>query len=700
MSTHSFCFPSLPPSLSLLSLLTVADVQDALTLAEHREQRTLQRTRPRANLFDRTELTQTIQNINKHRHSERIVFIAALLSVGLGTALGVFSLWSFVVQDQVCHVALGAVASCARPRLYFQNGLFQPTSCAYASIVTLQCPPNVMATNFTTLPHAIHEYSQMIALEFIDVSNSPTLKNLPSGFGYIPNEKLNIKATNNSQLAVFPYSICASPHLKAIDLKNSNASVSIDWAHQIYDYRAQQQQSANAALQVPVGGGDGGTRSTEIIDSSNAGSGSASDGGKVIYINNACGTELYPTLKRLSIAANELQCTASDYNDRSVVHCSVLGFDQFVNLYHLNLNDNNFTSLGLPLASNLIHVLSNDGGEGVVTFIGNAITSITMKGYKREETVQWLSRVTATFDVKQVTRLDMNSANTKFSDLLLNGSPLLVNSMHNLIYLEIDTNQWGDLHHFLNKKTKLKHVGVGSMKLTNVNEEFNDLTSMLEHMELRANLLTYSGISHAFTHLHNAFQTGRSYLGLNFNRIEQLKHSLSGLKNLRELRIQGNLLTHIYADEIPKNVGHLQVADNQLVEINVAGLTQLRKLQVADNQLKRLSYAMWHACKQMEEIELSNNQIEWIDVDTFSQMVVLHRVDLSFNRLKSIDLRIFGQLKEREQQQEMWINLRGNLFTASVKSGIVNYLINVLECEHRVASGHAILSKGLFVVWL
>ena len=144
-------------------------------------------------------MTQTIQNINKHRHSERIVFIAALLSVGLGTALGVFSLWSFVVQDQVCHVALGAVASCARPRLYFQNGLFQPTSCAYASIVTLQCPPNVMATNFTTLPHAIHEYSQMIALEFIDVSNSPTLKNLPSGFGYIPNEKLNIKATNNSQ---------------------------------------------------------------------------------------------------------------------------------------------------------------------------------------------------------------------------------------------------------------------------------------------------------------------------------------------------------------------------------------------------------------------------------------------------------------------------------------------------------------------
>ena len=154
--------------------------------------------------------------------------------------------------------------------------------------------------------------------------------------------------TNNPQLSKFPYTVCASNNISQIDLTQSNASKYIDWNQQI------KQHSLRIDHRSPF---------------------------KPIDISKACGAALYDSLEVLNLANNSLFCDAMDFGDRkktSMDTCTVLGLSKFKALRHINLDDNNFTKIGLPVVSNLIHIISHENDDGIISFKNNKVQQVTI----------------------------------------------------------------------------------------------------------------------------------------------------------------------------------------------------------------------------------------------------------------------------------------------------------------------------------
>lgn len=212
-----------------------------------------------------------------------------------------------------------------------------------------------------TLPDANLEYSLMISLTLINISNYPLLRNVPNGFGLIPNPALTVILTNNPQLSKFPYTVCASNNISQIDLTQSNASKYIDWNQQI------KQHSLRIHHRSPF---------------------------KPIDISKACGAALYNSLEVLNLANNSLFCDAIDFGSKkqrdkktsmasskflaSMATCTVLGLSKFKALRHINLDDNDFTVIGLPVVSNLIHIISHEKDDGIISFKNNKVQQLKL----------------------------------------------------------------------------------------------------------------------------------------------------------------------------------------------------------------------------------------------------------------------------------------------------------------------------------
>ena len=132
-----------------LALMTSLDIDDALVLAAHVEQEALVTTEIRFVPSSKaskllglpaSRTSRTMAKLNQDSQKSKIFLtVAAAMSFIIGFGLGLFTLVTFVTQDQLCHDQLGSIASCARPRYYFSNGLFGETSCAWPSTRKIHC---------------------------------------------------------------------------------------------------------------------------------------------------------------------------------------------------------------------------------------------------------------------------------------------------------------------------------------------------------------------------------------------------------------------------------------------------------------------------------------------------------------------------------------------------------------------------------
>ena len=298
---------------------------------------------------------------------------------------------------------------------------------------------NVIKTT-VTLPDANLEYSQMTSLTDINISNYPLLKNVPNGFGLIPNPAVTLTLTDNPQLSRFPYSICVSDNVSNIDLARSNASKYIDWNQQIHQHSLR-------------------TDHRRLL--------------KPIYINRACGAALYNSVEVLNLANNSLSCDATDYDGshaRRLEECTVMGLSKFIALRHIILDDNDFTVIGLPVVSNLIHIVSRENEDGIVSFENNKVQQIKIGelflfstqhvtrtpnfekilntyffccfvpgAYKKLETKRCLSTVLNTYGLEQITSIDLRGAIISYEDLVDSKSMLLTETMNSIVKFEFDT---------------------------------------------------------------------------------------------------------------------------------------------------------------------------------------------------------------------------------------------------------------------
>ena len=639
------------------ALMTALDVSDVLVLASHFKQKDM------AN----TGMHRSLNKFTRHPMSKLITVTAAVVSFAVGTVLGVFSLWSFASQDKYCHVSLGPIAvsaidnrrltkttdiecfhvfflsfsssfifvflalfqACARPRLYYKNGFFQPTSCSWFNTKTLNCGENIMTTN-TELPNAKEIYSQMFNLTEINVSNNPFLTNAPKGWGYIPSQTLSITLTNNPQLSTFPYSICAAGNLNKLDVTDSNASKHIDWSNQLLHYLNENVTSTWRAVRLPVS--------------------------SAIFINTACKSSLNPTLEVLSLANNNLTCTRN--ND----DCSFVGLSTFTNLRRIDLNDKLYNPTILmqyQTISNLISIFKRTDGE--ITFVGNKVTKLQLTGWPREETKKWCNQVMRSAGVDHLKNLDLSGSFLSYEDLstsLLGSAELpLIERIH------LGSNHFQSLQGFFKNRnlgsTALAKIKLPFMKLVDVNFEFDEIGSKLQVLVLKENELSYKGIKNAFHNLNHSFvchggpgrhQNDLNILSLEKNKLETLGTALVPLVDtcLGSLGLSKNLLTdlNITIHPLPKLLHTLLASNNKLNSVDLTGHTGLRRLDLAGNKLTHLSRSVIPPSSEL--VLCSKNLLNAIDAQAFANTNVFF-LDLSHNKLRTIDFDVF-----RNMNQSLW----------------------------------------------
>ena len=159
------------------------------------------------------------------------VFLYAC-SILTGVALVIHALLSYSLQVKDCVERIGPLAMCTSPNVYFADGLFAPSRCAFEKVEEINCQG--IASDGSNLPNAIEEYSQMINLRVINVSHSELLESVPRAWSVVPNSSLVIDLDDNVNFSGLPYEICSgSNRLASIHLKNTKASRYLDWNKQI-----------------------------------------------------------------------------------------------------------------------------------------------------------------------------------------------------------------------------------------------------------------------------------------------------------------------------------------------------------------------------------------------------------------------------------------------------------------------------------
>ena len=97
-----------------------------------------------------------------------------IFSIFFGTGLGAYTVVSFFQQRSKCVAMIGPVALCSFPRVYYRDGLFSPTTCAFDRIEVMQCSgrDSDSMDGHETLPNAKDEYAKMTNLRLVNLSNA------------------------------------------------------------------------------------------------------------------------------------------------------------------------------------------------------------------------------------------------------------------------------------------------------------------------------------------------------------------------------------------------------------------------------------------------------------------------------------------------------------------------------------------------
>lgn len=144
-------------------------------------------------------------------------------------------------------------------------------------------------------------------------------------------------------------------------------------------------------------------------------------------------------------------------------------------------------------------------------------------------------------------------------------------------------------------------------------------------------------------------QKNLAELNLGSNRLASIPN-LSGLVNLRRLRIDNNQIAAIGADSFSglENIVEINLSRNKIDRIDqnsLRGLAELVELNLSSNQVESLPSLLFRDQAHVEKLKLNNNRIGKIDPDLFEGLEKLIEIDLSLNGINEIDKRTFRGLK-------------------------------------------------------
>jgi hypothetical protein len=574
------------------AMLTFLDVKDALDLSDHVESTLRQRRRGAGlRLSGIKRVRKMQQQQRKTRCDGGSCFTATVcqtlfqvIMCACGLFLGIYTVVVFQHRLHGCRQVLGPIAVCARPRLYFRNGFFGPTTCAWENVTSLNCTDVLLAETereaMVRLPNAVLAYSSMVDLSTIDISHSHRLKRMPIGWVHIPNTTLRIAAEDCPRLAHVPYQLCrrnSSLHSLSLGAKTL-AGHTLDWSAQL------------AAT------------------------------GDDVHFNAACEAEWSTSLKTLLLSNNTLSCWKGLYKEQMSFHtpnweakwCTFDDVSKLSGLLNLDLRGNNISRITVHMAN----ILKPISLRGNVRLEGNPLRSLTLGAVGAELTTKWLHTIKSVNSKLETLNLRACSLGPESAEVL---NDILIGS--SVRELTLDANLLGD--------TGMRNLIPGLIAANRTLVEVN-----IDGIFLRASglhVLLNAAIEHKlkWTHLniglnnYSNVSTGREiqkFLGAN-PQLEilnvrsgkmsaiHIQDFAKSAQNLRSLDLQGNYLENdvyeAFAEMLPgSNMEILKfgvdIIQSGNIERGVRALmrvlnqTKLERLDLSlDNETWKISTALF-----------------------------------------------------------------------------------------------------------
>ncbi|KAJ2964740.1 hypothetical protein NQZ79_g394 [Umbelopsis isabellina] len=201
--------------------------------------------------------------------------------------------------------------------------------------------------------------------------------------------------------------------------------------------------------------------------------------------------------------------------------------------------------------------------------------------------------------------------------------------------ISVDFSSGSDLW---SDQEELTRMIAADNSIKEISERIGEEFGALRHFDFHNNQLT--GLPNSFTNLLQI-----TYVNLANNRLEEIPQQLYSINGLRELNVSGNKITTLQPDSrFWAALETLSMNDNELryLPTEISELKSLRRLYLKANRLEYLPDGfLTTSSLQLEELELANNSISKIAI---AGELKLKRLDIHNNKLKSFTISVNTRL--------------------------------------------------------
>lgn len=221
----------------------------------------------------------------------------------------------------------------------------------------------------------------------------------------------------------------------------------------------------------------------------------------------------------------------------------------------------------------------------------------------------------------------------------------LVAKNFKLIYLSLSYNR---IHSFESGSTQLK-------KLKEIDLSYNFLRSITKHdlkgmknlkiLKLNNNLLKSIEI-HVQSNLNMLFLQHNQLSELSLKCDENPSFLDVSNNNLKKLRIQNNFtvvdasynhLTSLSLDVVPIEINELHLSHNLISDLNkIRSIHNLKKLILSHNVLSNINGKTFRGLNNLYQLELASNHINYLNLHHFADMEQLMFLDVTSNNISRI----------------------------------------------------------------
>ncbi|CAB03182.1 Leucine-rich repeat-containing protein egg-6 [Caenorhabditis elegans] len=343
---------------------------------------------------------------------------------------------------------------------------------------------------------------------------------------------------------------------------------------------------------------------------------------------------------------------------------------------HITINGNELKTV--PVFGNLSTLMS-------MNLNSNQISSIPDKAFNGLSALTQLrleNNAICDFPPKSLDAVKASLVLLDVSGNCLDAIPAqILRNAANLMYLDLGSNNISEINNFeLMNLPFLRELRVQNNTLRRIHPMAFMNVPQLQYLYLQDNIIsTLDG---------NRLQGFKNLevLDVSNNALYALP-SLKDLPNLKQVRVDGNLITKIetLAFSNNPNLQLISVQNNNIVQISRNSFESLDKLVVllvGNNSLAKIERGMFDGMKNLQQLSIRNNTLTALDASSFAQLAHLTTLDLGHNKIHDIEEGTFDKLSKL-----FWLDLSNNKIsgfkTSVFKKKISNILLdgNQLICD-------------------